>query len=227
MKNKATISAAVWLYAGMTRGFITGELTPGEYARLREEGPATMARRHPDVEVHVDTIDSALVRWWDESTPDQRALGVDVDTLHDYFGHQWCLRDVDLGTMLGAIETVSRADLGIPTMNEAVADAVANGRPIPGVMSMRLGNGVATLCRAIVEHLDYCERLIRIGRDGSDLRTVGPMRERAEDLYALAGGIEPDGAKALDQLPAALAPTVKKWLGNIELRDLIVKQVEP
>lgn len=212
---------ALWLYHNLTRAFFTtAALDDDEAAAVRKAGEDKAAELDASYECHFKQLDVAIADFAAE-TEEQGMThlyegGVGEQALLDFFGALG-----QSGENVGAAElisTISSLRLG-PDGKGLVA-------VYPGAMTMRVGNGVAVLATAIIQHLDYCEARMRAGQDDTDPAQLARLRRMAEDLHGSAGGTEPDGPQALEVMPPALNATVKRWLSHIEPRDEIVQQVE-
>ncbi|MEO6599338.1 MAG: hypothetical protein ABIQ16_05660 [Polyangiaceae bacterium] len=193
--NTTKIHTAIWLFADVTRGFLTGRTTPAEHAQV-VEAARSVQKRMPEVEAQVDTVDGAIIRWWDDSDESQREMGADEDDLHAYFGHLGIDgRDLTAAEMIERMATVTRAELGLP-------------EPAEGVISARVSEHMATMCAATLDVLDHCDRQLACG-DRTDPAVIAGLREIVMSLHRASGS---DDGSRLEIIPAALQGTYRRFV---------------
>lgn len=194
---------AIWLYHNVTRAFFTSApLSEAEAAAVRQAGEDKAAALDPSWECHFKGLDEAIADFAADSDAALYENGVGEQDLIDFFGALG-----PNGQNVGAAELI--ATLSSLQLGANGKDLVAR---VPGAMSVRVGNGVAVLATAVLQHLDHCERQVRAGRDDTDPDQLARLRRAAEDLREAAGGLDPDGPLTLEELPHALKGTVINWL---------------
>jgi hypothetical protein len=184
------INTAIRFFADHTRAFISGRTTLEEHAEIVEAAKLVQLRM-PEVEARVGTVDEALLELWDDLTPEQRAHGVDEDDLHEC-GEQIDGRNMTKAEMIECLATVTREELGLYKLTE---------------ISETMATGIATVCQAAREVIG---RTVEKG-DCTTPDVVERLQGIVNSLHEAALE-QPSGA--LDFLPPALLPTVRRVLGG-------------